>query len=504
MVNLFAKLLSNRRGNVAMMTALMSVPVLALVGGGVDLARVTSARLQLNSALESGVLAAASLTNTRDPETVIEEYVLANMAGTRLSENLNVRVLETTNNLNKRVMVVEATSDVPTYFLKLVDIDKMDIVASSTATQSSTNVEIALVLDISSSMSGGRIANLKDAAPKFIDQMLEDDTIDTTSINLIPFGGTVNIGSSLFGDFSKTDLDPSDDTDGVITNPSKAQYNIGNTLIDDGFRFDSSHLDPSDDGYRAGPDSYCIEYHKDDFDTELIPNGSRSQVPHFWKWTNFNPWCPDRKSGIILNTNNATVLKDRIAEMTLSDGTGMDLGTLWAVKTLSPEWRGKLGGDFSDRPLDNDETTLKVAVLMTDGGITAQFRPENWTYFSTHEEPWPHSKNNGKIKNEDKSRSNANKRRDRNQQTILAKGNVNDDLTNNTAVGQFNHLCDILKANGVTVYTIGFQIKDGSSQDQYLEKCASHPSKYYLVESLDIQAAFDSIAASVSSLRIVG
>lgn len=475
-------ILADKRGNVALMTALMLVPVLAVSGAAVDIARVTAARAQLNAALESAVLASASLNNTVDPETVITEFIRKNVAVSGFSENVNIDILENTSALNSRLMTVQATADVPTFFLKLMDVDKIGIVASSKATQASTNVEIALVLDISSSMNGNRLTNLKDAAPTFVNAMFDDDADEYTSINLIPFGGTVNIGPSFFADYTRSDPDSSDDTDGVLTNPSKSLYNLGVDLIDDGILFTDS--------------GDCIEYHKDDFDMDLIPENSRAQVPHFWKWNNFNPWCPEEESAMLLNSNDPDALNARIAEMTLSDGTGMDIGTLWAAKTLSPLWRGKLGGDFDERPLDYDDTTMKIAILMTDGGITNQVRPENYTYFSTHEYAWPHTKNRGKI--------NKSQGRDKNQQQIVKKGGQNDDLDDDSAVGYFNHLCDLMKQNGVIVYTIGFQIKEGSAQDKYLEKCASTPGNYYFVESLDIEAAFNSIAASISALRIIG
>lgn len=468
-------------GNVAIMTAVAILPIFALIGSAVDLARVGTARMEMVSALESGVLAAASLTNAQDPETVIRDYIGANLSRQEFSDSLNININEATSTLNSRKMIVEASVEIDTIFLKMFDIDTMPVTAVASAEQSSTNVEIAMVLDVSSSMNGSRLTNLKTAATSFVDQMLENDTAGVTSINLIPFGGTVNIGDTLFDKFHQSDPNPSDDFDGVITDPSQLQYEIGFELVDDDFAFS--------DG------DNCIEYHWDDFSEDMIPDNSRAQVPHFWKWTNFNSWCPPENSAVILNTNDADALKNRINEFTLSDGTGMDLGTIWAVKTLSPTWRGVLGGDFADRPLDYGPDTLKVALLMTDGGITNQVRPKDYTYYSTHDRPWPHSNNRGSV---------GNAYRDDNEFQIVKGGGKNDDLSNKSAVGGFNHLCDTLKDNGVIVFTIGFQISAGSNQDYYLENCATSPGHYFFVEGLNIEDAFDAIAAQVSALRVTG
>ena len=50
--------------------------------------------------------------------------------------------------------------------------------------------------------------------------------------------------------------------------------------------------------------------------------------------------------------------------------------------------------------------------------------------------------------------------------------------------------------------TIGFQITDGSAADLLLEDCASSLSQYYFVETIDLEAAFQGIAASISKLRV--
>ncbi len=224
----------------------------------------------------------------------------------------------------------------------------------------------------------------------------------------------------------------------------------------------------------------CIEYTDDDFDLTAIPANSRPQVPDFTKWVATNPWCPSEDSAMVLNSNNETALKALIDDMDLSDGTGMDIGTLWGAKVLSSDMKGLLGGNFPDRPADfNDEDTLKVAVIMTDGAITAQFRPRDYT-------------TTGKIKNST-------------QQTIVSKGNINTASSKaDDSVAYFKRVCEYLNDNNVQVYTIGFQINSGSLPDKLLQYCASSVSNYYFVEGLNIEDAFEAIAASVNSLRISG
>jgi len=333
-----------------------------------------------------------------------------------------------------------------------------------------------MVLDISSSMHGQRLSNLKSAASDFVDQILTEKQKDLTSISLVPFGGTVNLGP-IFNDYVV-------DGSGVTYNPNQGQYNKGYAITSKKFRFS--------DG------DNCIELRKEDFDLDSIPSKSRSQIPHFWKWWNFNPWCPDAASAAMWNTNKADDLKTRIAGMTLSDGTGMDHGILWGAKALSPSFKGKLGGDFPQRPNafnDPDEDVQKIMVLMTDGGITFQGRPKN---------PAKNNVHTNRNSNNDPSTGIPNQGNNINQQTLLSRGKLSNSAGHNTAIGNFKAVCDDLEEKGVVIYTIGFQIKKNSLPENLLKYCATNPANYFLVESLDISKAFNAIAVSVQKLRVSG
>lgn len=472
---MFSRFLKNTRGNVAIITALTIIPLLGILGGGVDVVRATTLAAQLRASIDSAALAAANLNNSGDIETVVNDFIDSNLATRQeFLSTLNVTVNDTVA-LNSKTVTISATGQIDTYFLGLLGIDTMPVSASSTATQSITNVEIALVLDISSSMRGNRIANLKTAAANFIDEMLDEDSTDVTSISIIPFGGTVNIGQDLFDDYAVSMA-------GASANPSSSAYHIGTNVVNQDFRF--THGDD------------CIEYRSADFGDDLLPLTDRAQVPHFWKWNNFNPWCPLASSAIYMNSNNKQALVNHINGMTLSDGTGMDIGAMWGLKALSPNWQGYFGGDFVDRPAAYDEETLKVLVVMTDGGITAQYRPRNYSRFNTHTNRSYNAPADGDGYGNHGNRNN--------EQTILARGNAGTPSTTDRAVGYFKRVCDDAQGAGAVVYTIGFQINSGSLPDSMLQYCASDASKYYHVESLDIQSAFDAIAASVNALRITG
>ncbi len=439
---------TDQRGSIAILSAFLIVPLIALIGGAVDLVRMSFLESRLQSAVDSAALSAASLTNEQSLNNVIDEYIAINL-GADQTQLLDLDVSASTDVEDaSRQVTITATGRIETSFLRVVGIEDLPIHASTSAGQSIKQIEISMVLDISSSMSGSRLTNLKTAAKAFVDEMLADKILDTTTINLVPYGGTVNVGS-LFETYAVS-LD-----DGVV-DPTEAQY-TGTDVAEGDFRFS--------DGLQ------CLEHPNSDFNDDLLTVESRSQVPHFWQFRDFNPWCPSNNNATLFNSTNATALNAIIDSLSLSDGTGTDIGMLWGYKALSPKWLGQLGGDKADRPaaFDDDET-LKVIVLMTDGGTTFQSRPKDVSLNSVH--------TNGKN--------------GQNKQTPVSTSQARNNLQS---------LCDQAKDNDVIVFSIAFQTRS-ATQESDMQNCASSLGHFFLVEDLDIESAFVSIAVSIGALRL--
>lgn len=443
-------------GMSSLMFALMLPIVLAMGGAAVDYTRAYALRAELSRSAEGAVLAAASLSNTRDPELVIQEYFDLNLSS--FADEATIMATPTvTKQLNNSTIELTVEANLPTYFLSLVGIDDMRMTTYARAQESRQNLEIALVMDISSSMGGSKLRNLKTAAEDFVDIMFERDTADLTSLSLVPFGGTVNIGDDLFDHFVLP-------TGSADVDPDQNAYDIGDDILDSDFRFSNGET--------------CVETTHEEFEDDSRPDeGVAAQLPDLWVWNRNNPWCPPDQAAAVFNSGSSLDLNAHIRDMVLSDGTGMDIGALWGYRALSPAWRGLLGGDFGDRPNEYNSDSIKILIIMTDGEITAQYRPR------------------------DPSNIHA---RHSNQQTIVPKGGKNDPAGADSAIGNFRIVCDNAKANGVIVYTIGFQIRTNRVSHQLLGECASGIGRYYFVESLDISAAFESIAASINSLRVSG
>ena len=476
LLNLIRKLARAEQGNVVMIFALSLIPIIAVAGSAIDINRVQTAKIQTAALLDQAVLAATNLSSTEDPSTLVQTWMNSQIEQFGYSRESLTMQVNSVVALNSKSVTATATLTVATAIKHMFGTDETTNEVHASAFQSIPNIEIAMVLDISSSMRGSRLTSLKAASTEFVDIMLNETTEDATSINVVPFGGTVNIGTTLFNKFAVETT-----AFGTVVDPDEDDYDIGTSVETSDFRFTNGHE--------------CIEAIQTDYSTAMLSNNSRGQVPDFWRWWNNHPWCPESGSAIFLNSNNAEDLKSHLNGMVLSDGTGMDIGALWGLKTLSPSFRGHLGGDFTDRPLDfNAEESKKVMIVMTDGAITAQNRPKDISIGNVHTDRATNNEPHVSVYSNQGNRSN--------MQTTRTRGNATTTSDNNSGVGRFKKACEAAKAENILIFTIGFQISSGSLPDTILAECASSSAYYYHVEGLDLTSTFQSIASQVNALRL--
>ena len=191
------------RGNVAMLFGL-SLPVLVLMTvGGVDIHRASTVRVNLQDALDAAALAAARSPHTSNED--IREVGLASLrANLQAYPNVILREADTTFVLNEdNVVIARSKVDVKTLVANIflppygqfMD-DYLPVGAHSEVNRSSKNVEVGLVLDITGSMAGQRITDLKAAATQLVDIVVQEvQTPFYTRMAIIPYSMGVNLGA---------------------------------------------------------------------------------------------------------------------------------------------------------------------------------------------------------------------------------------------------------------------------------------------------------------------
>jgi hypothetical protein len=426
------------------MAALLMIPLTTISGGAVDLMLHERLRSSFQNDLDRGVLAAASLTQTIPARKTIEDYL--NNAG---HSGYSLTIDEGTA-VNKRVVSATAEFPMETTFLYLVGIRSIDVVAHSKAEEAKRNIEISMVLDVSGSMTGSRMNALRPAAKSFINRLLRDETKDYTSMNLIPFAGQVSVGEKAF--------------DALVQGATKP--------------------------VRQHDKSSCFGNLDTKF-SEAIPDFEVAEhVPQFSTWvvgTNkgFDPWsCPTEETSVTFMSNDRDALSEQVDGFHMFDGTGTHIAMKWALHGLDPKFRDtlktiqknstiKINSTFANRPANyHDSDTLKLIVLMTDGEVVPQFRP-----------------NTGKAVNDQPQ--NANEK----NKTIEQK------VSSTVAIDRMTDACDAAKGHGIVIYAVGFEVSGGNFLSK-LKGCASSPSHYYDAKSSNLNAVFQNIASSIEQLHL--
>ena len=192
-----------RRGNVAMMFAL-ALPLLTMTSlVGVDVHRISTVRANLQDALDAAALAAA-----RSPHMDEANITTVGMAALRANLQAYPQIALREDLTRFRLtedgaVVADSKVDVETLvaniFLppygRLLD-DQVQVGVESEVLRSSTNLEVALVLDITGSMAGDKITDLQDAADELIDLVVQDQqTPYYSKASIVPYSMGVNVGS---------------------------------------------------------------------------------------------------------------------------------------------------------------------------------------------------------------------------------------------------------------------------------------------------------------------
>ncbi|MGD1869928.1 MAG: pilus assembly protein TadG-related protein [Neomegalonema sp.] len=282
----------------AVITSLMLFVLVTVGGMAVDFSRAQMAKERLQFAVDSAALAVGKVTESyEDPEDAILDYVVANIDGSVIKDGSLQLATNISETPASRQVAIEASAKVDGIFTAFFGVDEIQVNARSETYEAYQNLEIAIALDVSNSMKNARIAELRKAAKEFVGKLLKSEIDrELRHISLIPYGAAVALPTGL------------------------------NRFLRGQF----------EDAYWNG----CFNYGDDIFRNDnLFRNGSLDPYPHFHFWGNHLLCSQDREA--IFLENNVDVLEKAIDNMTATGGsTRTDVATAWALRAVSPKWRG--------------------------------------------------------------------------------------------------------------------------------------------------------------------
>jgi Flp pilus assembly protein TadG len=526
----------DRRGTVATFLAASIIPLIAFTGLAVDTARGYLMKSRLGYALDSAALAGGRALSdpNADVNAMITKFFNANFPAGYMGATIS----GPTVTMGNQTITLDATANMSTSLMRVLGVDDMVVAGNTQVTLSSVNLEVSLVLDITGSMEGQPLADLKEAATDLVNIVVKNSQTPFYSrIALVPYSMGVNLGSyaaAARGPVSGplVNITGASKTDPVtITAPghtfstgqvvfirsvngmtqlNNREFTVGATTTNtfkltgvDGrgystywsggtagrmctepgceyIKFDADS--GSDKMYQV---STCVtERTGADAYTDVAP--STSYVG--WAYPNDPGEYPSTSSSqrnrcvaneVIPLTSNKTALTNAIDSFVAAGSTAGQIGVAWGWYMISPNF-AYLWPDAENQPAPyGTEDVLKVAIIMTDGAFNTAFA-------------------DGVIAQDSGSGSGSS-----DYQINKNATNVSIHSGHGSSYSQALQLCTAMKNAGVLVYTVGFNISGSSEAKEVIQGCATDPSYVYLPEGgTELSAAFNAIAVNVSQLRL--
>jgi Flp pilus assembly protein TadG len=334
-------LVSDRSGNFAVLTGVIASMLMLSVGYGVNVAQSYQLKSSLRNALDSAVTSTA-----RDLTTgAIEEEDARKMVEAFLHANGDVKFATTDRFVLDRLVIdrtaktIEATAyaNVNLAF-PLFSTKDPRVSISSAAIYSDKTIEVAMMLDVTGSMGGQKIKDLKTAAENAVDAFLagQDPTKPRVRVAIVPYADAVNTGSLSNTVYKETTF--------TVGEPPK----LGDPIAAASGTTDKCATE------RKGAQQY----------TDASPATAMVNRDHRLTF------CPN--AALKPLSADMDSLKKTIGNFKANGSTAGHIGIQWSWYMLSPKWRDVLPAAAGPQDHD-DKKVAKYAILMTDGEFNTAF-----------------------------------------------------------------------------------------------------------------------------------
>ena len=519
------RMLKSRAGSIAPLFALMLTPVALAAGATVDVSRAISTRGDLQEAVDATALGLAHLpvsTPTATLQADATTWINAELQGKNLS-GLTVTVTPGTSQIT-----VAASMSMPTTVIGLAGISQLPVQATSTVQWGLTNVEIALVLDNTGSMTAdNKMPTLVSSATTLVNTLFTQNTScdpNTLKIAVVPFTQTVKVGATYQGaawispglpaayatalNTAYSGLSWPNGTD-IFTTAGTNRFTLfsqmgqtwGGCVESRPAPYDTQDTAPT----TANPATLFVPYFAPDepgngsssnqtnggYTNDYMADGLSSSG-HTWQQLEENqakytahPRTGTSASGyaygpnagcttvapILRLTTNQSAILSTINAMQAAGDTNLDIGFMWGWHAISPN------APFADGVAYNTPNVKKIIVFLTDGWNEATSAGNNnGVYYSGIGYAWQNRIGVGASASQNQRGAALDAR------TLLA--------------------CQNAQAAGITVYTVRIDVASSQSP-AVLQACASSSSDFYDVPVVaNLPAAFSAIAGSIGHLRI--
>ena len=315
---------SDSSGNVGMMLGIMMIPLLIAVGAAVDYTRMISTVQSAQDTVDAAVLHAAHeyyQSYSRENAGSVGNFA----ANFHLEENSpgDEYVVETVvDSFENQSLTLKSTITGTSNhrFMSIFGNPKTEWTTVAYSEVSVPQVEIIMVIDVSASMRGTKIAQLKTAMEDFFDNIAPYRQGDSyVAISVIPFAENVNFGI---------------EADDWLHPSARDDFNGCFKVLDTD---QPRSLEPA------------------------VLGGSGGRFD--------DPYCPPSESEAILFATEREPLIEHVRNLGIGYGTHTERGLTWGERMLDNQWRRSARQIAQDAPVRVRDETQKVVILLTDGAI---------------------------------------------------------------------------------------------------------------------------------------
>lgn len=451
----------DRCGSVSVLFGLGTLLSMVVVGVAIDMARYLSARTITRSAIDTAVLAGVRFLQVSGGNAATAAAVAQHF----YAENTMARVALARDTIafraggNGTVMTVEGEATLKTLVMKLFGVAELPLLRvdgrdyaqalRAFGANADQSLEIALMLDVTRSMAGEKLAQMKAAAKEFVDIVVwNNGTEHTSRIALVPFADTVRLETALY--------------DRVVRGADQwslpKMFPLAAGLSVPWFVTDRCV------GERSG----------DVATTDAPPRTDEERFPAVY---GLDGVCRPTSAEVVPLTSDKSLLHARIDALSAAGSTAGHIGTAWAWYLLSPRWAPYLPpesapGDDADLEQMNERgrpLRRKIAILLTDGAYDTEYCVEGMRAKRSGAEAWT----------------------------------ADCASANGTSTDQARAICAGMKASGITVFTVALGPEVDDETAATLMSCASSPRHHFAVATApSLRHAFREMALRISALYL--
>jgi hypothetical protein len=475
-------------GVVAVLFAICILPVMIVIGAGIDFSRLSAARTSAQAAADAAALAAASskLDAEASLRLLADAQATANLRGGNAEGS---RITEFRYLADQREVTLKIAGTIDTTFMALAGVSRLDYQAEAKAIRGlNGTTELVLVLDNTWSMTGSKLTALKSAAENLVVQLRQDPNADV-KIGVVPYADYVNVGvNNRNSGWVDVPADYSTTTPRTCTTHTTRQTCTPRTCTRGAARTCTRVVDGVTESYDCTPQ------------TCTTPTCTTQTVPPYetcsggnttwFRWygcvgsrraanLRLNDTTPSERypgylatsqnclNPIVPLTSNQSTVISAIRGMVVNIGgyrpsTYIPAGLIWGVNVLSPSAPFSEGAAYDP----TNRRPRKVMVLMTDGENTLRFQASDGRHITPN--------------------GNATAQAAQLKQTY-------DDM---------NDICTYAKSQKIEIFTVAFDITAATAINA-MRSCASSPAHYFDArDSQGLTDAFKAIALSLQNVRI--